>query len=152
MYSNLKTTSRIKLKIFLWTKIIENLLLAKYLISVTAHLRSNTENPTTVTQEVDEIVADFLEYARIFCCHCSWYQFHWYSLVYSNCWVLWVLCDDYGHKIAAGVNFLKGHFLEKEKELSTTQVFKHSLKTTFFYSESILYPMPTSSIARMVLF
>ena len=63
-----------------------------------------------------------------------------------------MLCDDYGHEIAAGVNFLKGHFLEKEKELSTTQVFKHSLKTTFFYSESILYPVPTSSKARMVLF
>ena len=27
-----------------------------------------------------------------------------------------VLFDDHGHKIAAGVNFLKGHFLEKEKE------------------------------------
>ena len=34
-----------------------------------------------------------------------------------------MLCDDYGHKIAVGVNFLKGHFLEKE-ELPTTQVFK----------------------------
>ena len=29
---------------------------------------------------------DFLVYTRIFCCHCSWYQFYWYSLVYSNCW------------------------------------------------------------------
>ena len=28
-----------------------------------------------------------------------------------------MLCDDYGHKIAVGVNFLKGHFLEKEKLL-----------------------------------
>ena len=27
-----------------------------------------------------------------------------------------VLCDDHGHKIAAGVNFLKGHSLKKEKE------------------------------------
>ena len=50
-----------------------------------------------------------------------------------------MLCDDYGHKIIVGVNFLKGHFLEKEKELSTTQVFKHSSKTTFFYSGSIIY-------------
>ena len=51
-----------------------------------------------------------------------------------------VLCDDYSHKIAAGVNFLKGHFLEKEKELSTTQFFKHSSEMTCFYLESILYP------------
>ena len=35
-YPNLKTTCHIKLKFFLWTKLIENLLLAKYLISVTA--------------------------------------------------------------------------------------------------------------------
>ena len=27
------------------------------------------------------------------------------------------LRDDHGHKFAAGVNFLKGHFLEKEKEV-----------------------------------
>ena len=25
-----------------------------------------------------------------------------------------VVCDDYDHKIAAGFNFLRGHFLEKE--------------------------------------
>ena len=37
-YPNLKTTCHIKLKFFLWTKLIENLLLAKYLISVTAPL------------------------------------------------------------------------------------------------------------------
>ena len=37
-YPNLKTTSHIKLKFFLWTKLIENLLLAKYLISVAAPL------------------------------------------------------------------------------------------------------------------
>ena len=37
-YANLKTTCRIKLKIFLWTKLLENLLLAKYLISVAAPL------------------------------------------------------------------------------------------------------------------
>ena len=38
-YPNLKTTCHIQLKFFLWTKIIENLLLAKYLISVAAPLR-----------------------------------------------------------------------------------------------------------------
>ena len=37
-YPNLKTTCHIKLKFFLWTKLVENLLLAKYLISVAAAL------------------------------------------------------------------------------------------------------------------
>ena len=37
-YSNLKTTSHIKQKIFLWLKLLENLLLVKYLISVAATL------------------------------------------------------------------------------------------------------------------
>ena len=38
-YPNLKTTCHIKLKFFLRTKVIENLLLAKYLISVTVPLK-----------------------------------------------------------------------------------------------------------------
>ena len=37
-YPYLKTTSYIKLKFFLWTKLLENLLHPKYLISVTATL------------------------------------------------------------------------------------------------------------------
>ena len=37
-YPNLKYTCHIKLTFFLWTKLLENLLLAKYLISVTAPL------------------------------------------------------------------------------------------------------------------
>ena len=41
MYPNLKTTCHIKLNFFLWNKLIENLLLAKYLLSVTAPLISN---------------------------------------------------------------------------------------------------------------
>ena len=39
-YPNLKTTCHMKLKIFLWTKLLERLLLAKYLTSVTAALRT----------------------------------------------------------------------------------------------------------------
>ena len=35
MYPNLKTTCHIKLKFFLWTKLIEKLLVAKPIISVT---------------------------------------------------------------------------------------------------------------------
>ena len=37
-YPNLKTTGHIKLKFFLRTKLLENLLLAKYLVSATAPL------------------------------------------------------------------------------------------------------------------
>ena len=38
-YCNLKTTWHIKVKFFLWTKLLENLLLAEYLISVAAPLK-----------------------------------------------------------------------------------------------------------------
>ena len=37
-YSNFKTTCHVKLKFFLWTKLLDNLLLAKYLISDTGTL------------------------------------------------------------------------------------------------------------------
>ena len=37
-YPNLKTTCHFKLKFSLWNKLLENLLFAKYLISVTVHL------------------------------------------------------------------------------------------------------------------
>ena len=39
-YSNLKATCHTKLKFFLWTKLLENLLIAKYLISVAATLNN----------------------------------------------------------------------------------------------------------------
>ena len=42
-YPNLKTTCHIKVKFLLWTKRIENLLLAKYIISVTAPLMFRTD-------------------------------------------------------------------------------------------------------------
>ena len=38
-YPNLQTTCHIKLKFFLWTKLLGNLLLAKYLITVAAPLK-----------------------------------------------------------------------------------------------------------------
>ena len=41
-YPNLKATFHIKLKLFLWTKLLGNLLLAKYLISVATPLTTNT--------------------------------------------------------------------------------------------------------------
>ena len=43
-FPNLKTTCHIKLKFFWWTKLPENLLLAKYLISVTASLTSGNSH------------------------------------------------------------------------------------------------------------
>ena len=41
MYPNLKTICHIKLKYFLWAKLLKNLLLAKYLIPVTAPLNAS---------------------------------------------------------------------------------------------------------------
>ena len=38
-YPNLKTTCHIKLNVFLWTILLDNLLLAKYLVSVAAPLK-----------------------------------------------------------------------------------------------------------------
>ena len=58
-YPNLKTTCHIKQKFFLWTKLLENLLLAKYLISVASalikthiwHILSNKLNWCLVSTE-----------------------------------------------------------------------------------------------------
>ena len=55
MYPNMKTTFHIKLKFFMWTKLLENLLLAKYLISVTAPLRQKKVKYFTM-----KIIAAFL--------------------------------------------------------------------------------------------
>ena len=46
-YPNLKTTCHIKLKFFLWTKLLENLLHAKYLTSVAVSL---TSRPPVITK------------------------------------------------------------------------------------------------------
>ena len=54
-YLNLKITLHMKLKCFLWTKLLENLLLAKYLISVTAPLREKKVKYFTM-----KIIAAFL--------------------------------------------------------------------------------------------
>ena len=40
-YPSLKTTCNIKLQFFLWTKLLDSLLLAKYLISVAEALNEN---------------------------------------------------------------------------------------------------------------
>ena len=46
-YHNLKTTWHIKAKYFLWAKLVENLLLTKYLVSVTAPLMAIKNMPWT---------------------------------------------------------------------------------------------------------
>ena len=48
-YPNLKTTCHIKLKYFLWTKLLESLLLTKCLISVTATLMISYKKSTGTT-------------------------------------------------------------------------------------------------------
>ena len=47
-YPNWKTTCYIKLKLFLWTRLLESLLLAKYLISVFATLESDSHLPKKI--------------------------------------------------------------------------------------------------------
>ena len=58
-YPNLKTDCHIKLKLFLWTKLIENLLLAKYLISVRPPLIEIFEN-TGCCQVTEKPTVTFL--------------------------------------------------------------------------------------------
>ena len=48
-YPNSKTTCHIKLKFFLWTKLLENLLLAKYLISVATPLNKSRDAYLRIT-------------------------------------------------------------------------------------------------------
>ena len=79
-------------------------------------LRPNTENVTTEAQKVDKTVADFLV-PRSFAATAAdsnSIDIVWFiKIVESNCVEDGVLCNEYGHKIAAGVNFLKDYFLEK---------------------------------------
>ena len=49
-------------------------------------------------------------------------------------------CDDYGNVFAEGTNHLAGHFLEKNSETETKQIFQLTSKTAYFHKEIILYP------------
>ena len=75
------------------------------------------------------------------------------QIVESNCVEDGTLCDYYDHKIAAGVNSLKKHFLEKEKELSKTKVFLSiaQRRHTFTWKVFFIF-MSTSLKARRVSF
>ena len=89
-------------------------------------LRSKTDNPTTAAKEVHETVANFLVpgFFVVIAADTNSIDTVWFIQIFENNYVKdRLLCDDYSHKIAVGVNFLKGHILEKE-ELPTTQVFK----------------------------
>ena len=66
-------------------------------------LRSNTENATTVAQEVDETVAGLLVPGSFVSIAADTNSIHtvWFiQIVESNCVGDEVLCDDYSHKIA----------------------------------------------------
>ena len=66
-YPNLKTTCHIKLKFFLWTKLLENLLVAKYLITVTAPLSNSNFSQDTVIvyKKADECTSSDNEWQRV---------------------------------------------------------------------------------------
>ena len=54
------------------------------------------------------------------------------------------MVDDYGHTIAAGMEYLVGSYLEKCNETKNGQLFKMMGKDVFFFKEthlfSIVYP------------
>ena len=85
MYPNLKTTGHIKLKFSWWTKLLENLLLVKYLISGTAPLTSiRTGLPILV--ELIDLVSSVI----IFLSQMTWLK--WLTfLLWSQTVILMVL-------------------------------------------------------------
>ena len=48
--------------------------------------------------------------------------------------------DDYGHKIPAGMKFLKGHFAEWVGTFKDSTIFRLPKKVTYFYEETVAYP------------
>ena len=67
-YHNLKTTCHIKPTLFLWTELLKNLFLAKYLISAAATLidiaLENKSMNKKSTQTIDHFIIDAIEYIR----------------------------------------------------------------------------------------
>ena len=60
--------------------------------------------------------------------------------------------DDYGHTIPPGVSYIEGHFLEREYETTKGTLYKSKHKTTFFYKESVIYPLVKLEKLRNGLF
>ena len=58
----------------------------------------------------------------------------------TNCVSTIECVDDYGNKIPAGINFLKGNFLERDNTTKTSTIFRLSKKSTFFYKETVVFP------------
>ena len=52
--------------------------------------------------------------------------------------------DDYGYAIIAGQFYIIGNFLEKSRSNSKGHYFKVDRKTSYFYHESIVYPLHNS--------
>ena len=67
-HHNLKTTCHIKPTLFLWTELLKNLFLAKYLISAAATLidiaLENKSMNKKSTQTIDHFIIDAVEYIR----------------------------------------------------------------------------------------
>ena len=81
-YPNLKTTCQIKLKFFLWTKLLENLLVAKYLITVIAPLSNSNFSQDTVIvykkavqMSVHQVTTNDNEWQQMIMSGSKW-QFH----------------------------------------------------------------------------
>jgi len=56
--------------------------------------------------------------------------------------------DDYGLKVAEGITYSKGHFLERSSEKKNGQIFKLSKKVAFFFLESVVYPFVTFDVSE----
>ena len=63
-----------------------------------------------------------------------------------------VLCDDYGHKIAAGANFLKGTSCKKKKNDLQLRLLNVVQRPHSFILKVFFILMSTSWKARRVLF
>ena len=73
MYPNLKTMCCIKLKFFLWSKLLENLLLANYIISVAVPLRWQVRSEKQKRDEHHHTTWSYHQHSS-----------HWVSLNCSN--------------------------------------------------------------------
>ena len=82
-YPNLKTTCHIKLKFFLWTKLVENLFLVKHLRSVAAPLKMKARTHTKTVSLVQFLYSwsfDLWNWENSMVTPCFWARF-WHFLI-----------------------------------------------------------------------
>ena len=78
---------------------------------------------------------------RCYCCIISSVGTVWFLQLTVESQANTRVVDDYEHIVPEGVDYLKGHYLEKVDE--TIKVYKYQLmhkKSVFFYKESVVYP------------